>query len=502
MLPIQSKAILLRKIYNKDDFSGWYDHNILGVEDELRLLYRNNVYQFIYGMVNLFNQLYIKSGVLEIANSAGLESRLLVDRFLSSGVRLMDNAVAQDNDAFTFFVTFATPLLVTPANFRSFSTFMFVGREMFWNKFISIMLQVPVLIVYYLEKQENVVDKDVHYMSWTTLANVMYTCTVGERHHVTWDFIVPSLCKNNADYRSYGKGVPEFVANRVKTLCAPLLPRLIRRGLIEKCLKSWDKLFCDGFFCFKSFAALGDQDDAIEWVKCESSLLFDRVSFDQDLDPFKHTATLWKIIYRHLSKYPNFKKDNSEYATSDTKSTMDEARRVIPLNMVNPLAVFGSLSEDDFGVIALLIANFYPVLKDYGVNWSFLTCLINFVMSRETLPEYQIKRRDITTLYNECISRKLFKVDKITGRTYIRSMDDYAFLYIIPLKLGCYNVKWYLKRDFYQFFKFFDSVYFKPKYLRILTHEGLSVLRKLSRFDAKVIDSVITTNFVNQESDI
>jgi hypothetical protein len=498
-LATSARTVLLKNRYVRSDVDIFHlNGDQFGGNEEQRNVFKTTVYQYVLGLVSLFEQDYVRPLMLKELFVNGYEQRFMAVEFWSSGLRLTDNAVAQDSDAFTYFVTMSVPLLVSPRTYLSFSAFSFVPFDMFWSKFIAILLNVPVIYVYSSPGSHNKGER--YYMIMFTVAHMLETCYLdSERDKVTWDFTTEGTGKggqNGNDYRHTNISIPLEYQKVIRDFCKPHIDKIIRKAIIEKCLKSWDKLFTDGFFVMKNFKYSGGQDMTIEWVKTDSSVIWEPQPFSGEFNEWAHVSSIRRIVRRYLSKFQTYN-DAYNMDVPDNVVSMDSARRTINNTMVNPMAVFTSLSEEDFGIIASLYANFWMVYRGryketWGDNWTFLGALIHFVMSKEENPMYKVQRRDVTVFYNECISRKLFKVDKVTGRTYIRSNDNYTFVYVIPLKLGSYNIKWYLKRDFYLFFKFFDSVYFKPKYLRMLTPQGISILRKLSKFDSKVIDSLFT----------
>ena len=259
------------------------------------------------------------------------------------------------------------------------------------------------------------------------------------------------------------------------------------RALASKCTTDFSKVFSFDY-CVIDF-----KNERIDWYTDKD------IFTDQNIDSenlLKETVVS-KLKIKLASRFqPEKLRELAVFATIDYKKI-----GIGFAELHNPLGVFSALKFEDFLVFAMLIVSFMDIYRFTFVRpntneiFTYIDSLLKYVMGKDRDPVVVAEFSRVSAVYNECITRKLFKVDKVSDYTFVKSTRDYTFIYICPMKLCTYNFKLYIKRNFYDFFKFFDSVYFKPKYLRMLTVSGLGILKRLSKFDSNVIDSFVTRDF-------
>jgi hypothetical protein len=479
-LPISSnnqltcKTILLKSIYVKSDVDGFRGNNLGEFVPNLR----NNVYSFIYGLGNLYRQDYVAAAERQNLQNMGFTQDMIDKNMICKGLKVSSNRYNIDADTYTYVLTIASPMLVNPSTYLSFNLMYMNEKSQFIKYFTKILCQIP-----FAALLPNVMVNSIYITDICTVLSVcsnnVYTYDIRyEQNNQNRHFRPQPNWANNANLNA--------INDMLQTITG-IVENVISQSLIVKCFRHYGTTFTPGFFFYDYI------DRRLSWVDCSDLFL----NF-QD-------ATIQNKIrdsVRRVMASRNLANANNLGVTACIEFT--RSRAMVGDNFVNPLGVFCSLEEDDFAVITLLTASFFLIYisfytsgqQDYPVTNTFLSSLLRYICGKERDPLIVPSFSHCNALFSELIARKIVKLDRVSEYFFIEPRDVYSFIYVIPMRLASYNIKWYIKRDFLEFFKFFDSVYFKPRYLRMLTTEGLGILKRLSKFDANVVEALYARNML------
>jgi len=423
----------------------------------------------IFGIQNLLQQKYVKQPEIDKLADLGFKQEAVIKGIESSGINIRSLNLDVSNENAVYLLSITAPMLVTARSFMAFSRMFYNTFDGFKVCLIALLKQIPAAIIV-------TGPNDQIQMIPTDIAQILALVD----NQWTWDFYL-----NGTRYQS---NIPVELANAsqefknsLTNIFTTVLPNIIETLLLKKCYKSYDQPLVRGFYIFTSLS------NEVLWVNMGED--FWQPLMQQNVVEKMRAAVINNLRNRNIDGLDNITVVNVTLRYPDS----NEMRKAI----VNPFSIFGSLNEDDFKAIGRLLTSFFQVYKrEWGVvnpNVPFLGAIARFCFSIERSPELIASTQSVINDFNELIARKIFSIEKVTSNTFIPSTKNYAAIFIIPMQIVTYKIKWYLKRDFIEFFRFFDSVYFKPEYLRMLSPEGIGILKKLSTFDSKVLDSLTLT---------
>lgn len=422
----------------------------------------------IFGIQNLLNQKYVRESEREKLKDLGFNQEAVIRGVESKGMNIEPLVLDTNNTNATYLCTLKTPLLITARSYMAFCGFVYSTFNDFKKIFIMLLKQLPVMLCVNVENRTSLVKMD--------MAQILALCYP----QWEWQFRLNGITYRYDTPDSIQNASEGFKGN-VKNIIDTILPEIISKAVGEKCYNLYDKRLHNGFYIINTF------NRTILWVNASQTLWSDwspNVIGNKILELAK--ANLVNAGIEALN----------QLTYQPTEPTFEQINFMIQ-NVQNPLSIFGSLQEDDFKAIGNLFGYFFNIYKDeYGMkneSSPFFASLIRFCFSTEKSPAVTTSTETITARLNEVTSRKIINITKITSKTFIESTQNYVAYFIIPMQLSTYKIKWYLKRNFAEFFRFFDSVYFKPEYLKMLTQEGLNILKRLSTFDSNVIDALTLT---------
>ena len=458
----------------------------------------------------------------DLRNEIGYSGELIDPYILCSGVKVVtdsNNSTANDD---VMSVMFSAPLICNPDTFGAFSSLVFNSPDRFLGYLVMILTSVPVVYVY-------TADKLKYY--WTVFPASMllyyhFRKATSFQIDFTWNFTWNDINLNsNSNYRAETSPLKNsVVTNKIAEIIKLNFEIIMTKAITIKCMRDWDKDLTCGYFVICDPNPKTNKS-SIDWI--DDFRGYNNPNVPGDLsNKFSRT-----VVFHLIDKF-GFK--NEHFGIQRDQNPLDvnlvdnqvyfvnsgydlEQGITILRDVANPFACFGSLNEEDFSAFSLLMFTTLPVLfsmlatmkqksrgsmyskvlnvaniDPFEYNVTLLTAMISIVYGGTLMDEsvQSLYFNRVRILLNECLNRKIFKINRITKSCFIKSTPDYAFLYIIPLEKANYNIKYYMKRDFFNFFKFFDNVYYKPRYLRYLTDEGLMILKHLSKFDSNFIDSL------------
>lgn len=538
------KAVLLRDRYLKSDSTGLLKRQLENLEPNrehnfrfMDALFYDVFYSFERRLKALFSTRYLipmkaRGDMLpdnrdaleaeneDLRNEIGYSGELIDPYIISSGVKITtdsNNSTAND-DVIT--MMFSAPLLCNPDTFGAFTSLVFNRCDKFIDYLVLILSSIPVVYVYTSEHME---------YQWTVFpaSMLLYAHFVGGGQYglrVTWNFEWNHLTLNSgADYReNNGPFTKPNVINSIARIIKLNWEIIMTKAITVKCMRDWDKDLTCGYFVICDPSP--DNHRTIDWI--DDFRGYNNPNIPGDI----HNKFSRTVVFHLIEK---FGFNNGHFGMEEGENPLNvnllnnnvnfiscgynlEHGITLLRDVANPFACFGSLNEEDFSAFCLLMFSSIPSYLSMGVaqnelrqerayqnlrdlaNADPLAVDITLLGSITNLVYGGTLNVNIQSLYfnkvrlllNECLNRKIFKINRITQTCFIKSTPDYTFLYVIPMEKANFNIKYYLKRNFFNFFKFFDNVYYKPKYLRYLTDEGLRVLKHLSKFDSNYIDSL------------
>lgn len=541
-----AKAILLRNRYSSADSTGLLKNQIANPDPQNQHKFRfmdaaffEIFYSFERRLKKLFSTRYLvpikaKEDLLpdnvdaitvaneELRNEIGYSGELIDPYILSSGVRIKtdsNNSIAND-DVVT--VMFSAPLICNPDTFGAFSSLIFNRSDMFIHYLVLILTAVPVVYAYPGEKGK---------YQWTVFPASMFLYF----HFMKatefgidfgWDFEWNEIKFNShSDYRKNNNPLTKpNVCLNIANIIKLNWEIIMTKAITVKCMRDWDKDLTCGYFVICDPSPVNNKS-SIDWID-------DFRGYNNKDVPGELTDKFCRTVVFHLIDKLGFKNEHFGIQKKENpldvnlldnkvgfiKSGYSLGQGITALkNVANPFSCFASLNEEDFSAFCLLMftsmLSFLSVVDNmkkkskaqvignvlnvaiydsFEVGITLLGAIVMQVYGG-TLIDTSVSAlyfNRVRILLNECLNRKIFKINRITRSCFIKSTPDYAFLYVIPMEKANFNIKYYMKRNFFNFFKFFDNVYYKPKYLRYLTNEGLVVLKHLSKFDSNYIDSL------------